>query len=138
MKIKIVLVFLLITSSVSSQENNVLGFYCGYSGSGTVVVKNVSDLLFHKNYNAIRGLLYSKVPAENFLGVIVCKRLAYDKKLTLTPADLTKIEELLKSREKVQICGGCTYHEEVELSKLLHSQEEITSTNEYFFELNDK
>ena len=89
MKIKISLFFLLITTLVYSQENNVLGFYCGYSGSGTVVVDNVSYLLSHKNYNAIRRLLYSKVPAENFLGVIVCKRLAYDKKLTLTPTDLT-------------------------------------------------
>lgn len=138
MKIKISLLFLLITALVYSQENNVLGFYCGYSGSGTVVIQNVSNLLSHKNYNEIKGLLYSKVPAENFLGVIVCKRLAYDKNLTLTSTDLTKIEELLKSTKKVQICGGCTYHEEVELSKLLHSQEEITSTNQYFFESNDK
>ena len=136
MKKKLILLFTFLSFlafSQSKKENPTLGYYCGYSGSATQVVKKISDLIYKKDYKTIKSLLYSKIPAENFLAVVLCRRFAYQKIITLSETDSKRITELFKSKEKIPLCGGCTEHDEVELSKMLSEQQNITNAVEYFF-----
>jgi len=136
-KILFIIICFLFSFSVFSQkreEKVTLGYYCGYSGSGTSVVIKFAQLLYDKKYKTLKELLHSKIPAENFLSVVICKRLALKKIITLTELELKRIDELFHSKEKVPICGGCTFFEEVELTKLLNSNEEVFSAMDYFFD----
>ena len=133
LSVLILLVFSFSCFSQKKEEKVVLGYYCGYSGSGTEVVSKFSKLLYDKKYKTIRESLFSKIPAENFLAVVICKRLAHKKIITLTENETKRITELYQSKEKIPICGGCTYSEEVELTKMLNSKEEMFSAIDYYF-----
>ena len=88
----IILLILVYSFAFTQQSNNnvTLGYYCGYSGNGTPIVNNVSELLLAKKYKSIKSSLYSKIPAENFLGYAICKRLEFKKLITFTELDLKK------------------------------------------------
>lgn len=129
----ILLMFSLSCFSQTKQEKVVLGYYCGYSGSGTPVVYKFAELLFEKKYKTIRELLFSKTPAENFLTIVICKRLAHKKIIKLTETELNRITELYKSKEKIRVCGGCTYSREIELNAMLNSREDMFSAIDYYF-----
>ena len=136
---KIYLIFLFLVSipvfSQQSAEKVTLGYACGYGGSETPVIIKFANLLHAKEHKQIRALLYSKIPAENFLAVVISKRLADKKTITLTEVELKRIDELYKSTKEVPLCGGCTYYKEIELTKLLNSKENVAETIEYFFGL---
>ena len=136
------LLFFLILFSLSIYSQNkseeTLGYYCGYSGSQTKLVLKFDSLLFEKKYKSIKSLLFSKIPGENFLAVVLCRRLAHEKIITLTKLESERMAELFKSKEKVPLCGGCTYHEEIEISKLLANQENTTMAMNFFFIENNK
>jgi hypothetical protein len=119
--------------SQQSDWDKTLGYYCGYSGSGTPAVKKVAMLLADENYKSLVKLLYSENPAENFLAIIVCKRLDHLKIISLSAKDLQRITGLFKSQEIVPTCGGCTERGEVKLSELLASKQQIFYTTEYYF-----
>jgi hypothetical protein len=119
--------------SQKKEERVVLGFYCGYSGSGTEVVGKFGELLYNKNYKDIRNLLFSKIPADNFLAIVICKRLAYKNLIKLTEVESKRIAELYKSKEKIPVCGGCTYSGEEELGKMLNSKPEMFAAIDYYF-----
>ncbi|WP_298307955.1 hypothetical protein [Flavobacterium sp.] len=118
-------------SQTKSEET--LGYACGYSGSETKLVSKFDSLLFEKKYKSIKSLLFSKIPGENFLAVVLCRRLANEKIITLTKLETERITQLFKSEQKVPLCGGCTYNEEIEISKLLANQENTTAAMEFFF-----
>ena len=111
----------------------IFGYYCGYSGSGTPVVYKFAELLYKKKYKAIREFLFSEDPAENFISVVICKRLAHKNIIELTENELKRITELYKSKEKIPICGGCTYSDQVELGKMLNSKTEMFAAIDYYF-----
>ena len=94
LSVLILLVFSFSCFSQKKEEKVVLGYYCGYSGSGTEVVSKFSKLLYDKKYKTIRESLFSKIPAENFLAVVICKRLAHKKIITLTENETKRITEL--------------------------------------------
>lgn len=130
------LILLLLSLSCFSQKKNekvVLGYACGYSGSPTEVIIKFGKLLHDKKYKAIRSLLFSKEPAENFIAVVICKRLAHKSLIKLTELELNRIAELYRSKEKVPLCGGCTYSDEIELTKILNSKPEMFAAIDYFF-----
>lgn len=135
---KIYLILLLLVSisafSQRKSEKEILGYSCGYSGEPTSVIIKFGNLLYEKKYKSIKALLYSKIPVENFLAVVISKKLADKKNITLTKSEMERIDELHKSTEKVPICGGCTYYKEIELNKLLKSKEDVHEATDYFFD----
>ncbi|WP_277012944.1 hypothetical protein [Flavobacterium lindanitolerans] len=135
---KIYLILLLLVSisafSQRKSEKEILGYACGYSGEPTSVIIKFGGLLYEKKYKSIKALLYSKIPVENFLAVVISKKLADKKNITLTKSEMERIDELHKSTEKVPICGGCTYYKEIELNKLLKSKEDVHEATDYFFD----
>jgi len=133
LSILILLLFSLSCFSQVKEEKVWFGTSCGYSGSGTEVVIKFADLLFDKNYIRIRNALFSKIPAENFIAVVICKRLAHKKLIELNEAELKRITELYQSKEKVPVCGGCTHWEEIELTKLLNSKKDMFYAIDYYF-----
>ena len=140
MKRLYVLIVLLISVSCFSQKKQelaLLGYYCGYSGSGTPVVIRVGELLFEKKYKTIRTLLFSKNPAENFLAVVITSRLAHKDKIKLTETELKRINELYKSKEKIRLCSGCTGSGEMELDSMLNSKEEVFAAMDYYFQFEE-
>lgn len=135
---KIYLILLLLVSiptfSQQKSEKEILGYSCGYSGEPTSVIIKFGGLLYNKKYKSIKALLYSKIPVENFLAVVISKKLADKKNITLTKSEMERIDELHKSAEKVPICGGCTYYKEIELKELLNSKKEVNGVTSYFFD----
>lgn len=135
---KIYLILLLLVSiptfSQQKSEKEILGYACGYSGEPTSVIIKFGNLLHDKKYKSIKALLYSKIPVENFLAVVISNKLAAKKNMTLTKSELERMDELYKSTEKVPICGGCTYYKEIELNKLLKSKEDVRQATDYFFD----
>jgi len=129
----ILLMFSLSCFSQVKEEKVWFGNSCGYSGSETEVVIKFAKLLYDKNYIKIRNSLFSKIPAENFIAVVICKRLAHKNLIELNELELKKIGELYQSKEKVPVCGGCTYSEEVELTKLLNSKKDMFYAIDYYF-----
>lgn len=129
----ILLLFSLSCFSQVKEEKVWFGTSCGYSGSETEVVIKFAKLLYDKNYIKIRSSLFSKIPAENFIAVVICKRLAHKNLIELNELELKKIGELYQSKEKVPICGGCTYSEEIELTKLLNSKKDMFFAIDYYF-----
>lgn len=135
-KIHLILLLMVSISTFSQQrsEKEILGYTCGYSGSPTSVIIKFGNLLHDKKYKSIKALLYSKIPVENFLAVVISNKLADKKIITLTQSELERIDELYKSSEKIPICGGCTYYKEIELNKLLKSKEDVREATSYFFD----
>jgi hypothetical protein len=135
-KIHLILLLLVSIPTFSQQksEKEILGYSCGYSGEPTSVIIKFGGLLYDKKYKSIKELLYSKIPVENFLAVVISKKLADKKNITLTKSEMERIDELYKSAEKVPICGGCTYYKEIELNKLLKSKEDVREATSYFFD----
>jgi|GEM_PF-4508301 len=135
MKRTLIISFLLISiaSVCQTREEKVLGYYCGYSGSSTPVVRDATLLLVKKDYKSLRRLLYANSAAENFLGVVICKRLEYLKLIKLTQDEKNQIFELSKSDRKIPTCGGCTEHDDVALSKMLNSKSDVFFAIDYFF-----
>lgn len=135
-KIYLILLILVSISAFSQRksEKEILGYACGYSGEPTSVIIKFGGLLYDKKYKSIKALLYSKIPVENFLAVVISKKLADKKNITLTKSEMERIDELHKSTEKVPICGGCTYYKEIELNKLLKSKEDVHEATDYFFD----
>ena len=133
LSILILLLFSLSCFSQVKEEKVRFGISCGYSGSETEVVIKFAILLSEQKYKSIRGFLFSKIPAENFIAVVICKRLAHKKIIDLTKVELNRIAELYQSKEKVPVCGGCTYSEEIELTKLLNSKKDMYYAIDYYF-----
>jgi hypothetical protein len=129
----IIITFSLTCFAQKKEQKVVLGYACGYSGSPTDVIIKFANLLHDKKYESIKAFLFSKVPAENFLAIVICKRLAHKNIIKLTEIELKKISELYKSKEKIPICGGCTYSDEIELYKILNSKPEMFAAIDYFF-----
>lgn len=119
--------------SQKSKQDLPLGFFCGYSGSETKVVENAANLLYEKKYDSIVELLYSESPAENYLGIVLCKKLELEKLIILKKVDLDRISILSKSSNIVPTCGGCTERKKIKLSRLLKSKEYNFETEDYFF-----
>lgn len=135
-KIYLLLLVLVSISAFSQRrsEKETLGYTCGYSGEPTSVIIKFGGLLYDKKYKSIKALLYSEIPVENFLAVVISKKLADKKIITLTQSELKRIDELYKSAEKVPVCGGCTYYKEIELKELLNSKKEVKEVRDYFFD----
>jgi hypothetical protein len=130
----LVILFVSLASFSQKQETKeVFGYSCSYSGSETEVVIRFAKFLYDKKYKAIREALFSKEPAENFIAVVICKRLEHKKLIKLTEKEIAKIAELYRSKKKVIVCGGCTYSGEIELTKMFNSKPEMFAAIDYYF-----
>ena len=119
-----VLVFILLNIQFGYSQfddyKTTIGFTCGGTGSSTPLVNKVYDLIINNKQNSIRRLLYSKIPAKNFLGVVICEKFSRENKIKLRVKDLKKISELYKSLNRFEYCGGCTEMGYLVLSECLN------------------
>lgn len=119
-----------LTYSQQKNSNTILGFACGGTGNATKAVHNVYQTMVEKKFQEVTKLLYSKSPAEKFLAVIICEKLAEKRKIELTQKDLDKIKNLYHSDELVHVCGGCTFEGSLKMSVLLNAKEDLEHVRE--------
>ncbi len=100
--------------------NGKIGFACGYAGSPTESVVLIDSLVKSKDYNKIISLLKSNDDGVKCLAVIVCEILDSNEKIKLTDKDKKNISDAYNSKEKINICSGCTYYAEPRLSDILN------------------
>jgi hypothetical protein len=140
MKIFSIIVLTLITVTVKGQfdwnsktwDNESLGFGCSVGGEMTRPVARASKLLLNGRFDDVKKLLYSDLPADQFLGVILVERLSKEKELKLNNDETKRIEQIKHSNEMVPVCSGCTYWDEVSLHDLLSSKDRLGA--QYWFD----
>jgi len=103
-------------------NENTIGFACGFSGTSSEAVASISYLAENKKYETLKSALYKGTPAKRYLASLVCKRLEENKKLSLNPGERLQLNQNINSEEQVHTCSGCTYFEQQSL-KTLNSDE---------------
>lgn len=103
-------------------NENTIGFACGFSGTSSDAVASISYLAENKKYETLKSALYKGTPAKRYLASLVCKRLEENKKLSLNPGERLQLNQNINSEEQVHTCSGCTYFEQQSL-KTLNSDE---------------
>jgi len=104
-------------------DNEAIGFACSFGGTPTNPVVNATSLIKKPKYKRIRKLIYSEKPYEQFLGVLILEQFQKKNKLTISETDFKQIELLRKSKEKVAVCSGCTYWDELTIEQMLETKD---------------
>lgn len=115
-------------------NENTIGFACGFSGTSSDAVASVSYLAENKKYETLKSALYKETPAKRYLASVVCERLEKNKKLSLTPEERLQLTQNKNSQEEVHVCSGCTYFEKQSL-KVLNKEEFFTNRVEEWLDL---
>ncbi|OJJ23470.1 hypothetical protein BKI52_03655 [marine bacterium AO1-C] len=128
-KLYTVLLFLATFPAFSQSDiiKNGIGFGCSASASYSLPVQHMTRLLINRENQAIRKLLYSKKPANQFLAVFVMEKLKRKRKMILNAKEVERIPQIKNSTQTVGICLGCSYWDKVPLNVLFeklkkHSQ----------------
>ena len=101
-----------------------VGFGCSIDGRSTAPVHEMTQLFTNKRFDEIRQWLHSDTLARQFVAIIVLEKLSDEKKLELTQAETEKISAIKNSEEKVAVCAGCTYWDEVTMKELFREHHE--------------
>lgn len=125
-KLVITLTYLILISFSGNAQSNVdfnemIGFGCGFAGEQSKPVQKVSKLIEKENYAAIVQLFDSDNNAEKFLAVVVCEKLSELNKLILTIEVKEKISIAYNSSDLVSVCSGCSYWNQLTLTKMLQN-----------------
>ena len=96
-----------------------LGFGCSVGGEMTKPVLTMTGLFMDKRFDKIRKLLYSELPADQFLATYTLEKLGSKKELEITDDELQRIKEIKNSDKMVPFCSGCTLWTEIPLKDLL-------------------
>ena len=127
MRIPILILTLLLSLNGFAQDNinpkELIGFGCYAGGTISDVVNDVTFDIYDKKYKKIIKKLKSNNPAERFMAVIVAERLSDLDKYELTETDKELIKKAYISTDLVSVCSGCTYFDQIELKKLLLTDE---------------
>lgn len=99
-----------------------LGFGCSVGGQMTKPVLNMTGFFMDKQFDNIRRLLNSDLPAEQFLATFTLEKLSTKKELEITESELKRIEEIKNSNQLVPFCSGCTLWIEVPLKDLFEKK----------------
>lgn len=99
-----------------------IGFGCSYSAEMTQPVIHLMHLMMDEDYEGMRKLLFSRMPANQFIGVFVVEKMVAKKKIELTEAEKAQINKIRESKDLVPVCAGCTYWDEVPLRTLLDKE----------------
>ena len=121
-------------------KTETIGFGCGYGGESTTPVHQALRLLFDQNYYTIRQWLFSEKTYEQFLAVFMLEKLKKKKKLILSQAEINQIALIKMSDNKIYVCSGCTYRDEVSLRQLLDKKNKhlIYKSAETWFKMYSK
>lgn len=113
-----------------------LGFGCSVGGEMTKPVLNMTGLVMDKRFDKIRRLLYSDLPAGQFLATFTLEKLSTKKELKITDNELKRIEEIKNSDKMVPFCSGCTLWTEVPLKDLFDekTKEVVTASADNWFD----
>lgn len=138
-KLVITLTILIMISFSGNGQSNVdfnemIGFGCGFAGEQSKPVQKVSKLIDRENYNVIVQLLDSDNNAEKFLAVVVCEKLSELNKLFLTNEVKEKISIAYKSSDLVSVCSGCTYWDQLTLTKMLQNGNSMRISANFWLE----
>lgn len=109
-----------------------LGFGCSVRGEMTKPVARASKLLLDGRFEEVRKLLYSDLPADQFLGVILAENLNKKKHLEISDQEMQRIDQIKNSNQMVPVCAGCTYWNEVPLHDLFVSENKLGE--QYWFD----
>ena len=94
-----------------------LSFGMGPAGMRSEVIENIEKHIRFKSYDKVLLLLESSSTADQFVGSIVCSKLAKDRKLKLTPQQIEKITLIQASDVEISFNSGCTCHIEISIKK---------------------
>ncbi len=124
---KILVIFLaLITFSLNAQNSNAETLkisFSGFNGNTTKFVSVVRDLIINKDYEEIKGFLFSESSSKHFLGAVVCEKLEALNLISLSEEYKMRIKEIYQSDEIVYFRMGCKGSIST-LKELLNSEEE--------------
>jgi hypothetical protein len=112
-----------------------LGFGCSVDGQVTKPVMNVTGLLMDKQFDKIRRLLNSDLPADQFLATFTLEKLSVKNELEITDDELKRIKEIKDSDKMVPFCSGCTLWTEIPLKDLFDEKTKgivTASANNWF------
>ncbi len=140
------IVFIITSLTVNAQHDwdsrswnkKSIGFGCGATGSMTKPVINIMHPFCNQDFDEIRSMLNSAVPANKFLAVFLLEQLNKNKELELTDTELEKIDKIKSSNEVVPVCAGCTYFTEEPLNKLLNQNHQMYEIAKNWFKTHYK
>ena len=92
---------------------------CGFAAVTSPIVDEVNKLVKRKAYSHLKLKLSSPNKSEALLSFIAIKELQTQQTLYLSPADLRKLSEIPKRKDKYSICYTCTGHFEGSTKELL-------------------
>jgi hypothetical protein len=95
-----------------------LGFGCSVGGEMTKPVLNMTQLFMDKQFDEIKRLLNSDLPADQFLATFTLEKLQEKKVLEITDDELKRIKEIKDSDKMVPFCSGCTLWTEIPVKDL--------------------
>lgn len=110
-----------------------LGFGCGFAATSTKPVQKALKLFYKKDYEKIKMMLDSESTAEQFLAAFLFEKLAEKGILSMSEANLEKIEQIKQSEELVPVCSGCTFWLELPLAYLFTNRTIIYFSAENWF-----
>jgi hypothetical protein len=115
-----ILFVLLLNGFAQSTDDlrNVIGFACGYSGRSTTSVRHVEAFIKQKNFDSIKILMHSPIPAIKYLSVKTSEILERKGMIQFSVAEKEVVNEIKKSKEALYACSGCTEIESYTLVEL--------------------
>ncbi len=115
--------FLILASPTLSFAQEILGFSCGFAGTATPVVEEVTSWASKGESSKLLKALHEGSSAQQVLALVTLEELAKMNRVVLEQADLDQISGLLNSQAKVKWCSGCTVLEQVSLKELLREDD---------------
>lgn len=99
-----------------------IGFGCSIAGQPTKTVVEVTELLSQGKYRQFSELLKTGNAGEKFLAVVSLEQLSRLGQNELSDNEKILIENIKASHDKVSVCAGCTYFDNVPLRKMLSTE----------------
>ena len=127
----LIVAMLLCSVFVNAQDpkpEEIVAFACGFAGQPSDAVVKISRLVQARQYGKVSQLLNSGNNAEKFLAVVSIERLVFKGRYQIEAAERKQIEMIKTSNEKVSVCSGCTYFDEISLSDMFEEVDYLGSS----------
>jgi len=104
--------------STNYDWNNMIGFACFKNARTTISVRHIEVLIKQKDFDSIKILMNSPIPAIKYLSVKTCEILERKGMIQFSTVEREVVNEIKKSKGIIYVCSGCTEIESYTLVQL--------------------
>jgi hypothetical protein len=94
--------------STNYDWNNMIGFACFKNARTTISVRHIEVLIKQKDFDSIKILMNSPIPAIKYLSIKTCEVLERKGMIHFSADERVYINEIKKSSDTLYYCSGCT------------------------------